>query len=289
MPCASPRPIVPPKLGILAGRGDLPAHLATACQTSGRDYFVIGFHGETDGGTLVADANVDIAAVGKMLALLKKAGCEEVVLAGPIRRPSLRALRPDRRGAVLMGKLLRAPGGDDGLLSVVVAELEGEGFRVIGADDVLADLAVSVGSLGKHRPDGPARQDIKLAIRVLRALGEFDVGQAAVVQQGRVLGVEAAEGTDALIARCGAVRLTGRGGVLVKLKKPGQERRVDLPTIGPLTVEAAARTGLVGIAVEAHGSLVLDRAVLTAAADRAKMFVVAVPSEGAASNRERSR
>ena len=122
------------------------------------------------------DADVDVAAVGKTLELLKKAGCEEVVLAGPIRRPSLRALRPDRRGAVLMGKLLRAPGGDDGLLSVVVAELEGEGFRVVGADDVLADLAVSVGSLGKHRPDGAARQDIELAVRVLRALGEFERG-----------------------------------------------------------------------------------------------------------------
>ena len=270
---------MPPKLGILAGRGDLPAHLATACQASGREYFIIGFHGETDRESLVTDANVDIAAVGKTLDLLKKAGCEEVVLAGPVRRPSLGALRPDRRGAALVGKLLRAPGGDDGLLSVVVAELEDAGFRVVGADDVLADLAVSAGPLGTHRPDRPARQDIELAIRVLRALGAFDVGQAAVVQQGRVLGVEAAEGTDALIARCGAVRLSGRGGVLVKLKKPAQERRVDLPTIGPATVEAAARGGLVGIAVEAHATLVLDRAAVTAAAGRANMFVVAVPSE----------
>ena len=267
---------MPPKLGILAGWGSLPGQLVAACQASGRDYFVIGFNGETDRQDLEPDAWVDVAAVGRTLGLLREAGCREVVLAGPIRRPSLTSLRPDRRGAKLMVKLLRAGGGDDAILSTVVAELESEGFRVVGSDDLVSALTVPPGPLGRHRPDERSERDIGLGVAVLRALGELDVSQAAVVHQGRVLGIEAAEGTDALLERCRALREDGGGGVLVKLPKPGQERRVDLPTIGSATVEMAAGSGLAGIAIEAGGVLILDREQAVQAADRLGLFVVAV-------------
>jgi hypothetical protein len=125
-------------------------------------------------------------------------------------------------------------------------------------------------------PDAQAEDDIALGFRVVRALGALDIGQAAVVQQGLVLGLEAIEGTDALIARCAALRREGPGGVLVKAPKPGQERRADLPTIGRRTVEAAAAAGLRGIAVEAGASLVIDHAAVAVAADRAGLFVVGV-------------
>jgi hypothetical protein len=130
--------------------------------------------------------------------------------------------------------------------------------------------------LGRHVPDAQAEDDIAVGFRVVRALGALDIGQAAVVQQGLVLGVEAIEGTDALIARCAALRREGPGGVLVKAPKPGQERRADLPAIGRRTVEAAAAAGLRGIAVEAGASFVLDRVATAAAADRAGLFVVGV-------------
>ena len=269
----------PPKLAILAGAGRLPGQLAAACQASGRECYIVAFKGESYAPDLSPDTWVDLAAVGSTLALLHEAGCGEVVLAGSIRRPSLAALRPDRRGAKLMVKLLRARGGDDALLSAVVAELEGEGLRVVGADDVLADLVAPYGPLGQHRPDGAHERDIAFGIRVVRALGALDVGQAAVVQQQRVLGVEAAEGTDALLARCAALRLEGAGGVLVKLKKPGQDARVDLPAIGSATIDGAVAAGLAGLAVEAGGALVFQRADVVAAADRAGLFVVGVEVE----------
>jgi len=148
---------------------------------------------------------------------------------------------------------------------------------MIGADDVVSDLLAPQGLLGAIAPEAEAKADIALGIEVALGLGALDVGQAVVVQQGLVLGVEAAEGTDALIERCAGLRRSGFGGVLVKVKKPGQERRADLPTIGVSTVTAVAAAGLGGIAVEAGGTLVMDRVAMAAAADRAGVFVIGVP------------
>jgi DUF1009 family protein len=188
----------------------------------------------------------------------------------------LLSLRPDWRAAKFLARVGYRALGDDGLLKAIIREFEGEGFRVVGADAILSSAVAPVGPLGRHAPDAQAEDDIALGFRIVRALGALDIGQAAVVQQGLVLGVEAIEGTDALIARCAGLRREGAGGVLVKAPKPGQERRADLPTIGPRTVEAAAAAGLRGIAIEAGASLVIDRAALVAAADRTGLFVVGV-------------
>jgi DUF1009 family protein len=267
---------VAPRLGILAGSGTLPQRVLDACRSSGRDAYVVAFKGETHDETVATapHAWVRIGAVGRTIKLLREAGCEDVVFAGPVRRPALASLVPDRRGATLLAKLAAASGGDDSLFSILVSELEGEGFHVIGADDVIADILAPPGPLGAHTPDRDAMSDIERGVGAVRALGAHDIGQAAVVQQGRVLGVEAAEGTDALIARCAGLRLEGPGGVLVKLKKPRQQRRVDLPAIGRATVDASAAAGLRGIAVEAGGTLVFDRDDAAAAADLAGLFVI---------------
>jgi hypothetical protein len=166
--------------------------------------------------------------------------------------------------------------GDDGLLSAVVREIEGEGFRVVGAEDVLGALAARAGAYGRVAPSEQDRLDIARGVEVLRALGAVDVGQAVVVERGVVLGIEAIEGTDALVARCGALRREASGGVLVKIAKPAQERRVDLPTIGVRTVEAVADAGLAGIAVEAGRALVADARAVAAAADARGVFVLGV-------------
>jgi DUF1009 family protein len=265
------------KLGILAGGGLLPRRLAEACRATARPYHLVAFQGEADAAALAGEPLdwTEVAQVGRTLELLRAHGCNEVVLAGRIPRPSLSALRPDARGALLIAKLLpRLALGDDGLLRVIVGELEREGFRVVGADSVMADLLTPAGVLGRIAPDAAAQADIVRAREVARALGSVDVGQAVVVQQGIVLGVEAIEGTDALIERCGNLRRPGGGGVLIKLRKPGQDRRVDLPALGPDTVRRAATAGLAGIAAEAGGTLLIDRAAAILLADQTGLFLL---------------
>lgn len=262
----------------MAGAGPLPGRIVEATLARGRDVFVLALEGIADSGAVASSPHawVRLGAVGKALRLLAEAKVAEVVLAGPVPRPSLGRLGLDGRGLRMLATLGPGGQGDDRLLSRIVAELESEGFRVVGVEDVLDDVLAPEGTFGRHAPDAAASEDIAHGIRVARALGVLDIGQAVVVQQGLVLGVEAAEGTDALIARAAALRRDGPGGVLVKLAKPGQERRADLPTIGPATVEAAARAGLAGIAVEAGATLVFERERVRALADEAGLFVVGV-------------
>ena len=268
------------KLGLIAGGGDLPRRLVQACIDSARPCFVIALEGsaEQDVASGVPHAWVRLGAVGEALRLLREAGVEELCFAGKVRRPSLFELRPDARAAAFFAKVGFRALGDDGLMKAVVAGFEAEGFRVVGPDDVLSALLAGAGPLGSHRPDAAAEADIARGLAVVRALGALDVGQSVVVQQGIVLAVEAIEHTDALIARAGTLRREGPGGVLVKCAKPGQERRADLPTIGPNTVELAHAAGLRGIAVEAGATLIVDRAKVAAEADRRGLFVVAVAS-----------
>jgi DUF1009 family protein len=268
----------PAKLGILAGAGDLPLRIIEACRAAARPCFVLAFIGETDAGILgdTPHAWIRLGAAGTGLERLRQNGVAELVLAGAIRRPSLLSLRPDWRTAKFLARIGYRALGDNGLLSAIVAELEAEGFRIVGADSLLGSALMPEGALGAHAPDPQATADIARGLAVLRTLGPLDIGQAVVVQQGLVLGIEAIEGTDALIERCAGLRREGPGGVLVKTAKPGQERRADLPTIGAKTVAAAAAAGLRGIAAEAGATLVIDRATVIAAADRAGLFLLGV-------------
>jgi DUF1009 family protein len=203
------------------------------------------------------------------------------VLIGPVKRPSILDIRPDAEGARLLARVGRAAfGGDDGLLAAIHRVLAEEGFRVLGAHEILTEAVAGSGLLGSAAPDAQARADIERGRAVLHALGAADVGQACVVQQGIVLAVEAVEGTDAMLARCGGLARPGPGGVLVKLVKPGQDRRTDLPTIGPGTVRAAAASGLRGVAFEAGGTILADREAAIAAADRAGLFLLGISATG---------
>ncbi len=268
------------KLGIVAGGGRLPGLLIDACRNSGREYFVLALKGQADP-TLVArspHAWIRMGAAATGFRILHEQGVVDLVMAGHVRRPSLVDLRPDLRTVKFFAKLGRKGVGDDGLLRAVIRELEDEGFRVVGADELLPDLQIPQGALGCHTPDGQANADIARGMGVLAALSKADVGQSVVVQQGIVLGVEAVEGTDALIERCGALRREGAPGVLIKFPKSGQETRVDLPTIGPDTVRRAAAAGLGGIAVAADATIVVDQAEVIRIADEAGLFVVGVPA-----------
>jgi DUF1009 family protein len=269
---------MPGKLGLIAGGGDLPRRLAEAARAAGRPFYILALEGSASAETAQLGEHgwVRLGAVGDAFRMLREAGVEELCFAGKVRRPSLLELRPDARAARFFARVGWRALGDNGLMAAIAEEAAAEGFRVVGPDAVLAALLVGEGPLGRLAPDAQALADIARGIAVVRALGALDVGQAAVVQQGMVLGVEAIEHTDGLLARCGALRRDGPGGVLVKLAKPGQERRLDLPTIGVATVANAGDAGLRGIAIEAGGTLVLDRAAVVAEADRRGLFVVAV-------------
>lgn len=268
-------------LGIVAGSGALPRRLIEHCRNTGRDVFVLAIDGEATAETVrgVPHAWCRLGAAATALELLHGARVEELVLAGGVRRPSLASLRPDWRAARFFARIGFRALGDDGLLSAAIKEIEREGFRVVGADTLLGEAATMPdGPVGALHPDEAAFADIEYGFRIIRAIGALDIGQAVVVQQGMVLGIEAIEGTDALVRRCAQLRRDGPGGVLVKGEKPGQERRVDRPVIGPQTVTVAAESGLRGIAAEAGATLLLDRDAVARAADAVGLFVVGVRS-----------
>jgi DUF1009 family protein len=269
-----------PPLGIIAGMGRLPLQLIEACQASGRKVFVVAFEQSTNPAVIAAAPHVVVpmGAIGKAMEHLRGAKVKEIVMAGRVQRPTLSSLKLDKGATKLLARLGGSLfAGDDAVLKTVVAFLEDEGFKIVGAETVLSDLIAPEGVMGKVQPSERAKADIAYGIEVAKRLGELDVGQAVVVENGYVLGVEAAEGTDALLERSGRMKQdASRVGVLVKVKKPLQEKRVDLPAIGPKTVENAHAAGLSGIAIEAEGSLILDRSDVIAQADALGLFLVGI-------------
>lgn len=269
-----------PKLGVVAGSGKLPELVALAARQQGREVFLLALEGQADPAFIAASgfdhAWIRLGAAGQGFDLLKSADVMDVVMAGGVRRPSLKELAPDWRAAKFFARVGLGALGDDGLLSAVIKEFESEGFRVLAPDDILACLLAREGVYGKVAPCEQSLADIAHGFKIVRALGALDVGQAAVVQQGLALGLEAIEGTAALMARCSGLSRQGPGGVLVKAAKPQQENRVDLPSIGPDSVVQAAAAGLQGIAIEAGRALVIDEKAVVETADRLGLFVVGV-------------
>jgi DUF1009 family protein len=277
------------KLGLIAGGGDLPLEIAQHCEKAGRPLFVIRLKGFADAELAdYAGAEVGLAEVGKVLKSLKRARCDAVCLAGNVARPDFRKLMPDLRGLLMLPSLMSAAKqGDDGLLRRLIAEFEREGFTVEGAHEVMNDLTLPPGPLGRCTPTQAQLHDVERALTIAREIGRLDVGQGAVVCDGLVLAVEAQEGTDAMLRRVAELPAAIRGapgdcrGVLAKAPKPIQEQRVDMPTIGLGTVHAAARAGLAGIAGEAGRMLVLDREAVIALADELGLFILGVEPTGA--------
>jgi DUF1009 family protein len=270
-------------LGIIAGGGPLPGQVAAAAAAAGRGVFVAAIEGFAEPGVVAGydHAFFRLGAAGAIRAALKARGCRDVVMIGPVKRPSLMSLRPDAEGAKLIARVGRAAfAGDDGLLAAIIQVMGEDGFRVMGAHEILGEVLAPAGVLTRLAPDAAAMADIFRGMEVLRALGAADVGQACVVQQGIVLAVEAVEGTDAMLARVAGLARPGPGGVLVKIAKPGQDRRADLPALGAATVGHAAAAGLRGIAFEAGGTILTSRPEMILAADAAGIFLVGVSVKG---------
>ena len=277
------------KIGILAGGGDLPLHLARAAQSAGRELYVVALQGDADPSRYgdLPHGSLDPVKAGRIVDRLRSEGCDEVVLAGQLSRPNFGKLKPDWLGARLLPRVLLAVRrGDDAVLRVLLRFFEDQGFRVVGADQVAGELVAPAGVLGHWRPSESDGRDIACAVRQVASLSPSLSGQGAVVCQGEVLAVEGAAGTDGMLARVAATgkrggeREGGQRGVLVKMTRSGQDRRVDLPTIGLTTVQCGRAAGLAGIAVEAGRALILDRAAVIASADDAGMFIYGIAPNG---------
>ena len=274
-----------PTLGIIAGGGGVPVVVARAAEAAGRSVVLFGIVGEAD---------LDIEAfqhhwlrwgeIGRLFDLLARERVGEVVICGAVNRPDFSAIRVDLGAVLSLPKILSLMvGGDDSVLKNVVRFLEDRGYRVIGAHQVAPELVGGNGNLGRVKPTDDAETDIAKGVEASLALGRLDIGQAVVAISGRVVAVEGIEGTDELLQRVADLRKRGRlkaahrSGVLVKAAKPQQDLRVDLPTIGPRTVEMAAAAGLAGIAVESGRVMIVDRPATIAAADAARLFLQVRP------------
>jgi len=269
------------KLGIIAGGGGLPRDVAQAALDGGREVHLIGIEGEADESiTAFSHDFIKWGEVGKLFAILKRENCADVVIIGHVSRPDLGKVRMDLGALKLLPFIMKLKvGGDDALLSKIAQLFEDKGHRVCSVLDVVPALSASTGVLGKAAPNDKDQSDIEKGVELIKAVGRFDVGQAVVVVHGHVIAVEGAEGTDQMLERCRHLKQWGRKsscGVLIKTPKPNQDRRIDLPTIGPRTIELAKKAKLAGIAVAAGQTLIADRRRTLEQADADGLFLVGV-------------
>ena len=266
------------KLGIIAGSGALPVSVAQACQKTKRPFCVVGLKGFADKKDFPAKTpffECRLGAVGRLIRTFKKENVSEIILLGGVRRPSILELFPDFTTLKLLSKFAFSK-GDDGLLRSVIRQIEAFGFTVVGVSSVLPELLTPKGVLGSVQPNATDWKDIKRGTEVAHLLGKADVGQAVIMQQGLVLALEGIEGTAALIKRSAPLKRKGKAPILVKMCKPTQDQRVDLPTIGVQTIQQAHQAGLKGIALQAGTTLIADVSKTIEQADKLNIFLVGI-------------
>jgi DUF1009 family protein len=273
-----------PPLGIIAGAGGMPIALAAAVRASGRPVCLIGLRGIADD-TITAYPHEWIKPfqAGALIRILRGAGIVDVVMAGSVTRPRLRDVAFDLTTLRFLSVLLFSRhSGDDSVMRRVTAVFEAEGFRVRSIADVAPALVAGSGALAGPRPSDAQMDDIRFGLRATDSLGLLDAGQACVVHAGRVIALEAAEGTDQMLERVASLRLSGRfrpaapSGILIKAPKPQQELRNDMPVVGLDTIRGAIRAGLAGVAVAAGGVVLVDGDQLAREAEQAGLFVYGV-------------
>jgi len=272
------------KLGIIAGGGSIPEILIKHCLLQGIEMAALAIEGNADKEFFSGDKFdykwIRIGQAGSGFKYFADKKVTDVVMIGTIRRPSFFDLVPDLRTTAFFAKVGAKALGDDGILRAVISEIEKEGMHVKGVHEIMPELLIPQGILTKRKPSKSDIIDIKRGVEVAFELGKLDVGQAVVVQHGLVLGVEGIEGTDELIRRCQNYRRKGDGGVLVKLRKPQQDMRIDLPTIGIQTIENAHNSGLKGVVVHAGNGLIVNQKEVVTLANKYGMFIMgAIPDE----------
>src|SRR4030088_335146 len=274
-------------IGLIAAGGVMPFAVADSLTARGISPILFALKGACDPVRVERFHHhwISIGQLGRAVKLFRSENCRDLVFIGALVRPALSEIRLDWGTLRVIGRVWAAfRGGDDHLLSGIGRILEQDGFRMVGIRDVAPDLLMPEGCITRAAPDQSAAADIARGRDVLRALSPFDIGQAAVVIDGHVVGVEDIEGTDGLLARVARLRTEGRirakaaRGVLVKAPKSGQDLRFDLPTIGPRTIEGAAAAQLAGIAIVSGNTIVVEPQAMIEAADAAGLFVTGLPA-----------
>lgn len=266
------------KLGMIAGGGMMPVEIIKHCNSIGREIFVIGVEPFAKEEELKEAPHIfaKLGEAGKMLKALKSNNVYEIVLAGGIKRPSFKEMIPDWEAVKIITKLAVKKLSDDKLFRAVMDEIESRGFKIVGIEEVVPEMMFSEGIYGNVKPSAEDMDDIQRGITVAKALGAVDVGQAVVVQEGMVLAVEAIEGTDMMLSRASMLRKEGKAPVMVKVLKPGQDMRVDLPAMGLQTIEQLKKYGIKGMAVEAGGILLIEREAVIQMANKEGIFIIGV-------------
>jgi DUF1009 family protein len=272
-------------IALICGGGSFPGAVADAIVRRGRHPVMFAIRGWADPKVVEQHRHywVALGQLGRFFRLARAEHCRDVLFIGTLLRPSVSQIRLDWRTIRLMPRIVHSfHGGDDRLLSGMAQLMEEEGLKIVGLKSVAPDVIVPDGVLSRSQPSSRDRADIARGLDLLATLGPFDVGQAAVVAGNHVLAVEAAEGTDNMLRRVAELRGQGRVttpqgmGVLVKAPKPSQDRRYDLPAIGPQTIVNAVNAGLAGVAVAAGNTIIADAGEVVAAADHGKIFLVGV-------------
>lgn len=274
-------------IGLIAGGGVLPFAVADSLIARNIRPVFFALKGACDPAAVARFHHhwISIGQIGRLKSLLRAENCRDLVFIGTLVRPALSEIRLDWGTIRVIRSVWDAfRGGDDHLLTGIAGIFERDAFRMVGIKDVAPDLLMPQGYLTRASADDEATADIARGRDVLRALSPFDVGQAVVVIDGHVVGVEDIEGTDGLLARIARLRAEGRirakaaRGVLVKAPKSGQDLRFDLPTLGPRTIQGAISAGLSGIAIVAGNTIVAEPQAMIEAADRAGLFVTGLPA-----------
>lgn len=276
------------RLGIIAGSGMLPVYVADAARAAGEDPFIFPLKNEADQRwNGFNHTSISVGDLRQLASLIKKHSIKRVVMSGAVKkRPNFNEIHVNLRFLMKLPFAVKTllSGGDDAVLKMVIQLIESQGCRVVGAHEIAPQLLADLGPLGSHAPSEEDKRDIASAMRAAEALGRLDVGQGAVSVGGRIVALEGVEGTDRMLQRVAELRAEGRisarrRGVLVKLCKPQQDIRADLPTIGQSTIDSVAAAGLAGVAVQAGRALLLQREETLKRADAAGIFVYGLDLE----------
>jgi DUF1009 family protein len=264
------------KLAIIAGSGYLPKHVYDACLDKGVEVILIGLEKETSFDLFknIKYKKFPIYSISKIVKYMHEQGATHVTLAGKVVRTDIARLLLDIKGAKLFAMIIKNGLNDNAILKTIIQFIEKESFTIIPPEVIATDIVLQKGNITKVKIPTHSLDDIKNGTKILKGIANFDVGQSLIIQNGLVLGVEAAEGTDELIKRCGEIKQKeGEPPILIKISKPKQDRRVDLPCIGPSTVENAHQYGIKGIVAEAGSTLILDQKNTIKIANKLGVFI----------------
>jgi hypothetical protein len=269
------------KLAIIAGGGNIPLKLAYYLKIKEKDFLIIGIKEAEINKHLKKFNNyfeLSYLEIEKILKLLRKQNATGVVLIGHLKRPSKEKIKQSKFGKEIIKNLKnKDKKGDDQLLKEIITLLEKNKIKVIGIQTILKEMLAEKTNYSKIKPTKEELQEIKSGIQIAKNIGKEDIGQSIIIEDGYVIAVEAAEGTDCLIKRSKNLKkVKGKSAILIKVKKPNQEMRIDLPTIGPNTIKNAAKAKLKGIAVEAENVLIVNKEKTKQLADKYKIFLTGI-------------